>query len=92
MLLFFFDKGYIQLSGKFIITVEEHIHEYDEVYPVKNDLGFLNLLTKLIIKVELNNDRTDLTIIFEDNTSLKLIGNEHYESYMIKVNDEKIIV
>ncbi len=88
----FFSKGFLQFEGKFVTIFKGHSQEYDEVYPVKNDFGLLQLLEQKIVDVNLSNGRNDLILLFENEFSLTLISNEAYESYTIRLNEEEIIV
>lgn len=91
-IMFFFDKGYIQLSGKFSVDFGNEKFYYEEVYPVTNDFGFLRLLEKSIIGTDIDANRNILTLVFEDAVTLHLIGNSEYESYKVKVNEEEFVV
>lgn len=42
----FFNKGYIQISGSFSFGYFGKQFNYDEVYPVKDDFGLLQILEK----------------------------------------------
>lgn len=88
----FFNRGYIQLEGAFATTFDNNTHEYDEVYPVKNDFGLLQLLEHKIVQVNINSDRNIMILLFENDSSLKLIGNENYESYVINISGNEIRV
>ncbi len=88
----FFDKGYIQFEGRFSITIGSQTHEFDEVYPINNDCGLLQLLEKSIIGVDVNKNRNILTLLFEKGLTLKLIGNPMYESFRIKIDEFEILV
>ncbi|MEO8820891.1 MAG: hypothetical protein ABI374_08630 [Ginsengibacter sp.] len=88
----FFDKGFIQFSGGFSFNFSDQSNIYDEVYPVKNDLGLLRILEKKITNIDINNNRDKLTIHFEDKSELCLIGNKFYESFIINCNGNEIRV
>lgn len=88
----FFSKGFIQIEGEFATIFENQLFEYAEIYPVKNDFGLLHLLEQKIIEINVSNDRSTLELVFESGFSLKLKGNEAFESYRIKINDEEVVV
>lgn len=88
----FFNDGYIQFEGAFATTFDNKTREYDEVYPVKNDFGLLKLLEYKIAQVNVNSDRDVLVLLFENGSSLKLIGNKNYESYVISLASNEIRV
>lgn len=88
----FFNSGFIQFSGSFSIIHEKQEVEYDEVYPVQNDYKLLNLLEKEVKKVSLNEDRDVLTLEFEGDIILKLIGTKEFESFTININKREVIV
>jgi hypothetical protein len=88
----FFNGGYIQLEGAFATTFDNNTREYDEVYPVKSDFGLLQLLEHKIVGVKVNSNRDVVSLLFENGSSLKLIGNENYESYVISLSNNEIRV
>jgi hypothetical protein len=88
----YFNKGMIQVSGSFSICYLEKQFTYDEVYPVENDFGLLRILEKKMVRLDISDDREELKIEFEGNTTLYLIANEMYESYLIVVNGNEIRV
>ena len=88
----FFNEGFIQITGSFSFNYNGRQDNYDEVYPVKNDFGLLQILEKKIINVKLNDKRDKLEINFEDGAILCLVGNEMYESFTINFNKEIIRV
>ena len=86
----FFDKvGFITISGSFRIN---HKKFYDEIFPIKNDMGLLNMLGKKIINININNDRDILCIVLDNQLKLELIGNKVYESYTINIGGTELIV
>lgn len=89
---FFFNKGFIQVTGGFSFSCFGEQKSYDEVFPVENDFGLLQILEKKIINVSLNNGRDKLTIEFDQEMSLCLIGNDMYESFTIKIDGNEVIV
>lgn len=89
---FFFSKGFIQFSGGFTFSHSGQLFCFDEVYPVKNDLGLLRILERKIFNADINNRRDELTITFEDDSQLCLIGNEMYESFTLNINNIEVIV
>lgn len=89
---FVFNKGFIQFSGSFSINFGNQELEYNDVYPIKNDFGLLQLLEKSIIKVLVNDLRNILTLQFEGGAILNLIGDDYYESYRIKIMEQEIII
>lgn len=88
----FFSKGFIQIEGSFSTIFENETCDFCEVYPVKHDFSLLKLLERTIIEVDINSDRNVLVLLFESGFTLKLTGNEEYESYKIKINEEEIII
>jgi hypothetical protein len=88
----FFSKGFIQFSGCFVFLYDGQKFEQDEVYPVQHDHGLLQLLEKRITSIIVNNERNILTLEFEGRFVLKLIGSENYESYVLNINGEEVIV
>ncbi len=88
--LLLYSKGFIQFSGCFSIEQNSDQDNYDEVYPVKSDLGLLQLLEKKITSISLNEKSKKLNLKFEDGISLCLIGNERYESFIIKNDNFEI--
>ncbi len=88
----FFDKGFIQFFGSFSFGYLGKQFNYDEVYPVKNDFGLLQILEKEIKNVTLANNREELKIEFEGGVTLCLMGNEMYESFIININGNKVRV
>ena len=88
----FFDKGFIQFSGSFSLRHSGQSFDYNEVYPLDNDLGLLKLLEKKITGVEINENRDILNVQFENESELRIIGNKFYESFLICINGNQIRV
>jgi hypothetical protein len=88
----YFDSGFVQFSGEFRIADKQNTKEYSEVYPISDDRGILNLLEQEILKAVTNPDRTELTLIFENDYSLTLISCPHYESFTIVIGENEILV
>ncbi len=63
-----------------------------QLYPIASDYGLLQLLEKSIIDVATNELRDVLTLGFEEGMIIKLHGNPSFESFVIKLGSEKIIV
>lgn len=89
---FFFSKGYITMEGSFSTQIKHQTRDFAEIYPIKHDFGLLALLEQKIVFVDINDDRTVLTLSFENEFTLNLIGDENYESYTLKINNEEITV
>lgn len=96
---FFFEKagsfekiGFINTEGSFAFLQKGKRSYYEEICPVQHDYGLLKLLEKKVIRAYTDEKRNDLTLEFEENMSLELIGNEVYESYTININGERIII
>jgi hypothetical protein len=88
----FFNKGFIQFTGSFSFRHLGKQFNYDEVYPVENDFRLLQILEKEITGITLANNREELKIEFEGETMLILIGDEMYESIIININGNEVIV
>ncbi len=88
----FFSNGLIQFSGSFSFLYDSRKHEYEEVYPVQDDFGLLNLLEKRIVQVSVNNERNVLILEFETGAILELISNKEYESFRLNIDGKEIIV
>jgi hypothetical protein len=88
----FFNRGFIQFSGSFVLHVDGKRFDYVEVYPVKNDFGLLKLLEKKIVKVFTNDERNDLTIEFDTGIILQLKSVGQYESYTLNIDGQEVIV
>ncbi|OIP01217.1 MAG: hypothetical protein AUJ98_05200 [Bacteroidetes bacterium CG2_30_33_31] len=88
----FFDKGFIQIEGRFKL-INRNIHaEYDELYPVNHDFGLLLLLEKKISKVIINKDRDRLALLFNMDLSLEIISDKEYESFRISISGNEYII
>ncbi|MDQ1267169.1 MAG: hypothetical protein QG635_2323 [Bacteroidota bacterium] len=83
---------YIEIMGSFTLKIDERSKYYEEIYPITNDFGLLNLLDKEIKKVNTNNKRETLQLEFEEQMHLICHGNEYYESFIISINGSEIIV
>ena len=89
----FFHKGLlIQFSGPFSIHYEGKTFSFEEVCPVSNDFGLLQLLEKKIIDVSINEARTTLSLTFETEVIVSLLSDEWYESFEIHINERRIII
>jgi len=87
---FFFDGGYIQISGNFEYSYLGNSFMYTEIYPISSDLGLLRLLDKRIINVSYTEDSLILT--FDNNDVLTFKGDDMYESYSICLDGRRVIV
>lgn len=85
------DIGYIGFEGSFVFKNNGERVEVDEIYPAK-DWGLLNLLEKKITNIEIDSERTILTLHVEDNMLLSLIGTPFYESFSVKIDGKEFIV
>lgn len=85
-----FNRGFIQINGSFSISYSGKQYSYDEVYPVKNDFGLLQILENKVISILINDNRDEMEIEFENGLKLCLIGNEMYESFIISI-DENVV-
>jgi|GEM_PF-2517737 len=84
--------GYITIEGRFTLS-DDRGNKFDfEVYPVDKDFGLLKLIEQKIEKVATNEMRTDIIFTFDDGHVLVLIGDENYESYSIRVDNDEIRV
>lgn len=90
--LFFEKVGRIDISGSFAFLHKGERFYYEEIFPIQSDYGFLKLLEKKVTRVSVNEKRDVLTLEFEDNTTLELVGNETYETYTLNINGEEVIV
>ena len=88
----FFNKGFIQFTGSFSFGYNEKQSYYDEVSPVRNDFGLLQILEKEITSIKLTNNREELELGFETGLTLCLIGDEMYESFIINIDGNEIRV
>jgi hypothetical protein len=86
----FFEKGYIQFSGKFSYEKNGALKEFNEVFPAKNDFGLISLLEKQIQNATTNSERTNLKLEFENGDILLLYGTPEFESYSIKIENSMI--
>lgn len=87
-----FDNGFIQLYGDFSYKYMGGIHVINELFPVTNDFGLLFLLDKTIIEVVLNQQNDGFTIIFDNSSELALKGNEMFESFLLNINGQEILI
>jgi len=83
---------YLQIEGAFELSNKEGVFYTENLYPVSTDLRLLKFLEKSIAHVGINELRNNLSVVFEDKSVLTLIGNDHYESYRIKIGDIEILV
>ena len=90
--VFFENIGFIGIEGSFLFTDGNKHVNVDDFFPLKEDWGLLHLLEKKLINIEIDSERTDLTLYFEENKSLTLFGNPQYESYSINIDGRRIIV
>lgn len=90
--LFFEKAGYIGIEGGFSFVYGGNRYDYKGVYPIINDYNLLKLLEKEVTNVYTNAKRTELTLEFEENMVLELIGSEMYESFTLNIHGEKVIV
>lgn len=89
--LFFEGVGFVQIEHSFQITCKNIVLN-EMVSPVTKDNGLLVLLEKKVINIEVENNRTKLIILFEENISLELDSNASYESFSINIAGNEIIV
>lgn len=89
-ILLFFSEGYIQISGGYSVQAKGKSHIIDEVYPVKSDNGLLNLLELSIKRIEIDDDNKCLKLFFDNKVELNLLSDDHYESLLIKIDQEEI--
>ena|ERR1700744_4257968 len=82
---------YITIDSRYILT-QKGIDRPLDVYPVISDSGLLSLLEKKVKRISISDLRHDINIYFEDNLSIKLMGNLNYESYSITIKDRRIII
>lgn len=83
---------YLQIEGAFEFTDTEGLFYIENLFPISTDLRLLKLLEKSIVDVNINKLRNNITIVFEDKCVLTLIGDDHYESYRIKLGVIEILV
>ena len=88
----FENSDFINIQGSFSISFDQEKFEYAEIFPVKEDLGFLRLLGKKVTNVELNLKRDTLKLEFEGNIILELVGTEMYESFTIGIQGKEALV
>lgn len=89
----FFEKiGFIQLEGEFIYHDENSgIHQF-HCYPITSQFGILlSLLEKQVSGIKTNKQRNNLFIYFNDEM-IEIYGNPNYESYIININGENLII
>jgi hypothetical protein len=87
-----FNNSSIQFSGPFLFKSGEQKHERDEVFPINSDFGLLFLLEKKIQSVNSNEEKTSLTLKFDENLFLVLKSNEMYECFEINIAGTRVIV
>jgi len=87
-----FNKGFIQFSGKFIVKNNFKTKSYDEVFPLKHDFGLLLFLNKKIIAINISNNQNNLELIFEESLNIELIGDKFYESFIVNINQQEVII
>ena len=75
--------GFITIEGSFTYFNGNKNIVIDELFPLRNDHGLLNLLETKVVDVSIDTNRTMLTICFAENHSLMLIGIPEFESYII---------
>jgi len=93
LIVIFIEKvGFISIDGSFSFMFENNKTYYEEICPNKSDFGLLNLLEKKIVEIIVSEDRENLTLNFEDNVTLTLIGNKMYETYRLNFNGREIII
>lgn len=90
--VFFSDDIYIQWSGAFEITRNKETKYYKETYPVQNDFGLLYYLNTTPTSICTDADRNNLLLIFDDDNSIKLFGDDAFESFTINVGEKRVIV
>jgi len=81
--------GFVTIEGRFSVTNEVGIKKEFEVYPVSSDFGLLKLLEQKIQKAYTNDKRSDLILEFDSNYTVVLLGDDNYESYVIKIGDDE---
>lgn len=82
----------ITIEGQYSLVNEKREECFFDVYPITSGTEILLLLEKEVVNIKINKSRTDLSIQFENDTVLNIIGNDSYESYVIKISDRVIIV
>ena len=89
--IFFGNKNDIQINGGVAIKRKQQ-EEFTrfELYPVSCDMGILKLLEKKVLAIYPHDN--NLMIEFEDDYSIELINNEHYESFEIYIEGERTII
>ena len=82
----------VAIEGEYSIVAADGKESLFEVYPVISDNGLLRLLGRKVKQVKICEFRTDLSIQFDNDTVINLIGSDSYECYSIKINERWIIV
>lgn len=86
-------NNFINIEAGFsIVNKNNKSIDTGELYPISYDFSLLDLLEKSIMAVETNEVRDSLILIFDEGTIIKLSGHSQYESFSIKIGDEKIII
>lgn len=92
VVMHFSNDDFVQFDGSFSINKNGKKESFDEVYPAEKTGTLLSLLEKEIARVEVNDERTILTFIFDNGDSLALIDDAHYESFSLFIDGKEIIV
>lgn len=84
--------NHIQTYGDFSLVLKNEIFECDEIFPIKSDYGFIHLIGKKLINTEVKQDNCMLSLLFEEEIVLNLRSSPSYESFIIHLGDEEIII
>jgi hypothetical protein len=89
--IYFDNKVQIIIEGRYSLNVAGYENTFD-VYPVTSDNRLLQLINKRVMIVEIDNERKNLLIKFEEENTLAIVNNDSYESCIIKIGDRVIIL
>ncbi len=90
VIVLYFNGGYVQTSGSFELTIAEKTTEFEEIFPLTNDLGLLRLLDNEISEVLYASD--NFILKFCNGSKLVLKGMEAYETYSICIGERTVVV
>jgi len=90
--LFFEENMSINIWGGIKISIDNQFTFYEEIFPIRNDLGINNFIDSTITNLKINDNREILQIFFGQIGFIELIGNENFESFQVSIGIENIIV
>lgn len=82
----------IVIFGSLCIEIKGEKRHFNEIYPINEDYGLLNIIDRKVTEVKINDSRTELSIFFGEHIVISIENDDFFETLHIRDGDGKTLI